>query len=86
MKARKLEDGETLQVDDIIIGEHVLGKRKHVVHRVTKKYAFVRYNETAEGKFPIVYDFGFTSLPRERWRMTRYSAYRPVKEEETTTK
>ena len=81
MKVRKLTDGEEIQVGDYIRAEHmgIGGKSHYKVHRVTKRYAFVRYNDVAEGKYPRVYvELGFVSLPRQQWCTTTYSAWRPV--------
>lgn len=79
VKVRPLNDGESIEVGDRIKVETSLGVKWHTVSRVTKLYAFVRYNERAEGKFRREYsDFGFAPLPRQTWLTNRYSAWRPV--------
>jgi hypothetical protein len=62
-----------LQVGDIIVAKHAFGNNRHTVIRVTKRYAFVKYNDVAEGKYPRIFDFHFDSLPRQKWSTTRYS-------------
>ena len=79
MKVRKLKNGDAIQVGDKIRLEHALGIRWETVHRVTAKYAFVKYNDIAEGKYRREYnDFGFSPIPRDTWKTTNYSAWRPV--------
>lgn len=78
MKVRYLKDGEQVEVGDIIIHTHTFGSAHYTVHRVTPKYAYVRFNDVAEGKFPRVVGFGFTSLPRAQWPLTEYKACRPA--------
>lgn len=81
MKVRRLEDGEELQVGDRIKRDSrgIGGTYWETVHRVTKVFAFVRYNEHAEGKYRRKYqDFGFGPVPRPKWSRTQYSAWRPV--------
>lgn len=65
--------GYELQVGDIIIAKHAFGNNKHVITRVTPKYAFVQYNDVAEGKYPRIFDTNFTFLPRPKWNTTHYS-------------
>lgn len=73
---KKATDGYEIKVGDIIKTEHVFGKKTYSVHRVTKKYAFVKYNDVAEGKFPRIYDsFWFSSLPRQAYNTTKYSLF-----------
>lgn len=63
-------DGYELKVGDIITCSY--GWQRHVT-RVTKKYAIVKWNDVAEGKFPRIYDeYRFASLPRAKWPMARY--------------
>jgi hypothetical protein len=73
---RLLESGEQLKVGDVIVHKHCFGGGKYRVHRVSKKYAFVKYNDVAEGKYPIVFDMRFESLPRKTWGTTTYSVIR----------
>lgn len=63
--------GYEIQVGDVIKSS---GLTTHLfkVHRVTKKFAFVRYNEIAEGKFPRIYGYAFEPYPRQKWNMTNY--------------
>lgn len=76
---RKLKDGDAIQVGDRIKVETALGTQWEIVQRVTDKFAFVRYNERAEGKYRREYDgFWFAPLPRQKWSTNQYSAWRPV--------
>ena len=83
MRVRKLKNGEMLDIGDRIKVEHpVFGTRWETVHRVTKSFAFVRYNDVAEGKYKREYnDFGFGPIPRQTWKQTVYSAWRPIEKE-----
>lgn len=76
MNTNSVEDGYELQLGDVIIAKHALGKNRHVVTRVTKKYAFVKFNDVAEGKFPRIFDFHFESLPRQQWNTVHYTVER----------
>lgn len=68
-----LQDGYLIQVGDIITSTAMGTTKKHVVHRVTKTLAFVRYNDVAEGKFRRVYNsFCFGPIPREHYSMVDY--------------
>jgi len=79
MKVRKLEDGEPIEVGDRIRIENYLGVSWQAIHRVTKHYAFVKWNERAEGKFKRIYkQFGFDIIPYQKWNTTRYSVWRPI--------
>ena len=80
MRVRKLKDGDMIEVGDRIKCEHLgWGTKWDTIHRVTPKFAFVKYNDVAEGKYKRMYrDFGFEPLPRTKWRQTSYSAWRPV--------
>lgn len=68
--------GYELGIDDVIVCKHPLGNRRYTVSRVTPKFAFVNYNEVAEGKFPRVFDERFEALPRQTWSRTEYSIER----------
>ena len=83
MKVRKLRDGELIEVGDRIKCEHRgYGVDWRTVTRVTPKFAFTRNNEHAETKYQREANtFWFQSIPRQKWSMTDYSAWRPVKEE-----
>jgi hypothetical protein len=72
---KRAPDGYLIQVGDVIRAEHALGTSNFRVHRVTKNYAFVRFNEIAEGKFPRQYGFGFGRRPREIWQTTNYIVF-----------
>lgn len=67
---KKAEKGHEIKVGDVIVSKHVFGVNKFAVHRVTKKYAFVMYNDIAEGKYPRIFDTTFQSLPRQQWNHT----------------
>ena len=83
MRVRKLKNGEMLDIGDRIKVEHpFFGTNWETVLRVTNKFALVRYNDIAEGKYRREYDdFGFEPIPRTKWRQTQYSAWRPVERE-----
>ena len=82
MRVRKLKNGESLSVGDMVKCKHQLCTRWETVHRVTKSFAFVRYNDVAEGKYKREYnDFGFGPIPRQTWKQTVYSAWRPIEKE-----
>jgi len=68
-----LIDGYSLQVGDAIVAKHAFGNNRHVVTRVTPKYAFVQYNDVCEGKYPRIFDRSFSSLPRPKWMTIDYS-------------
>ena len=83
MKVRKLKDGALIEVGDRIRVEHLgFEVSWETVHRVTKKFAFVKYNDAAEGKYRREYnDFGFCPLPRKTWLTTSYSVWRPIEKD-----
>ncbi len=63
----------TIEVGDTIVSSHAFGGSTWVVHRVSKKFAFVRLNDVAEGKFRRELGFsGPQPYPAVRWQMTRY--------------
>ena len=79
MKYEKLKDGEQLQVGYILVHITAFGNQKYKVYILTKKYAWVKYNDVAEGKFPLIYsDFGFTSLPKQHYETSTWKAYKPL--------
>ena len=66
MKFTRAPYGHEIQVGDYILRKSMLdaGFRSYRVHRVTPKFAFIRYNEHAEGKFPRTYtEYGFREVP-----------------------
>ena len=79
MKVRKIVEGDLIEVGDRIKVDTALGTQWQEVTRVTAKYAFVRYNDVAEGKYKRRYDgFGFQPIPRQQWITNQYSAWRPI--------
>lgn len=74
---RKVTNKENYQikVGDHIVSRHSFGGSNWKVHRVTKLYAFVWYNDVAEGKFPRKYGWCFMPLPRAKWNTTSYEVY-----------
>jgi hypothetical protein len=78
MKTRQLKENESLQIGDFVIIKTAFGNSKYVVFKISKKYAFVHYNDIAIGKFPIVFDFQFNSLPRQKWSTNTYEVHRPI--------
>lgn len=75
---KKVDKGHVLEVGDWILTRSAFGGRNHEVIRVTKKYAFVKYNAIAEGRFPRIYDMRFEVLPRAQYNMTDYQVLTPV--------
>lgn len=71
-----LSHGDELQIGDVIVSKTGFGTQRRSVHRVTKKYAFVKYNDVAEGKYPRKYDMYFESLPRHQYSMVSYNVER----------
>lgn len=70
-------DGYELKVGDkILINNRLTKPTAYTVHRVTKNYAFVMWNDIAEGKFPRVVDWRFQSLPRHQFNMNTYEVIR----------
>jgi hypothetical protein len=74
---KKAEYGYKIQVGNIIEINNGWGpKLNYEVHRVTLKYAYVKWNDTAEGKFPRIFKhYGFQPLPREKYHTTGYTVY-----------
>ena len=54
MKVQKLGIGKQIEVGDVILHDSWTGKTWHKVIRVTSKFAVIRWNDVAEGKFPRV--------------------------------
>ena len=72
-----------LQSGTIEVGDKLKGTFSHqmfVVHRVTVKFAFVKYNETTEGKF----DRKFVGSTKRRpfHRFDDYDVYRKYQSED----
>jgi hypothetical protein len=80
MKYRELKENEQLQIDDIVVHLSCFGNSKFPVHRLTGKHAWVKYNENCQGKYPLIYDRYFCSLPKQRYSMVQYKVYRAVPE------
>ncbi|MEN6622407.1 MAG: hypothetical protein ABFD50_12750 [Smithella sp.] len=81
MKVRKLSTGVTIEVGDMIKNDHGFGTNWFKVFRVTPKYAVVKYNENAEGRFRrVVESNGYIKEAgnTDIWSQSRYSAWRPV--------
>lgn len=62
-----------IEVGDKLIGAYT--GTSHIVHRVTDKFAFVKYNEASEGKFDRKFQ-GWTKR-RPFYRYDTYNVYRP---------
>jgi hypothetical protein len=69
------ELGYQLKVGDIIKTSHFLGVKYYTIIRTTKKYAIVKFNDIAEGRYPIVYGFGFHSLPYQSYDNNKYKIF-----------
>jgi len=81
VKVRRLTSSDTLEVGDLIMKKDFLGERTFKVHRVTPKYAFIRWNDIAEGSFrrDKVRDDGDIRLRgADIYSQVRYTAYRKV--------
>jgi hypothetical protein len=76
MKFIRAGEGYEIRVGDYILIKSMLDKgyRSFRVHRVTAKFAFCKYNDVAEGKFPRVFTrYGFHPSPRtEKFQTTEY--------------
>lgn len=70
------ENGYEINVGDKIKVVTAFTKYIYTVHRVTPKFAFVKHNGKAEGKYPRIYDRYFMALPKEKWNMTEYIVYK----------
>jgi hypothetical protein len=81
MKGIRLKEGDGLQVGDVLVRKTRFGTSIFPVVRITKKYAFVRYNDVSEGKYPNVYErFGFGPRLSETLRISEYYVLRPIKD------
>lgn len=67
-------EGYQIQVGDKIKFESgCFGEQTFTVHRATKCFAFVRYNDVAEGKFRREYrSFGFAPIGHNHYSRTRF--------------
>ena len=76
MKFTRAPYGHEIQVGDYILRQGMLdnGYRPYRVHRVTPKFAFIRYNEKSEGKFHRIFtESGFREVPcHDKFPTTRY--------------
>ena len=81
---KKIEEGQQIEVGDLIQMKNYAGVKNWRVHRVTKKFAFVRWNDVSEGKFRRTVHPGFQPLPFTRWLTAKYSVYRHTKDSTTT--
>ena len=75
MKLKEAPKDYELQVGDIIKSKSRFMNisNEWTVHRVTKMYAFIMYNEKAEGKFPRKYTTFFKPFPKDTWSTTDYT-------------
>ena len=81
MKVRTLHVGEEIQPGDRLKKVAAFGTTWHTFHRVTAKYAFVKWSDTAEGKFKRKYDgFGFYPCGEGKWPTNTYTPCRPVEQ------
>jgi hypothetical protein len=83
MRVRLLTADDTIELGDYIQSENWRGKKTHRIHRVTPKYAFVRWNDAAEGSFNRT-DIGTGGSVRLRgsgdWNTVTYKVCRKVEE------
>lgn len=75
MKIRKLKEGDTLEVGDLLRHENWMGRKHNRVERVTKCYAFVRLNDKCLQKYKRVIGWN------DPWSQTTESFWRPIEEE-----
>jgi len=81
MKYNEAPDKYVLNVGDTILRKGPLdnGFKAYVVSRVTPKFAFIKYNDVAEAKFPRTYSrFHFKSLPEGKWCTTQFKVGIPI--------
>ncbi len=74
MKLKEAPENYEIQIGDTIKADHGWCVNTYKVSRVTPKYAFIPYNDKAEGKFKRVYrKWGYYPLPRPKWPTTKYT-------------
>lgn len=84
MELKKLKSGDMLEVGDKIRMNSFIGTSWFPVSRVTPKFAFVKWNDVAEGKFQRMIDYLNCPVKSnsERFCTVQYSAWRPVNKNE----
>ena len=86
MKMRALKPGAMIEEGDYLKQDNWTGIRWYKFTRTTAKLAMVNWNEKAEGKFQrVISDTGIckSGQGKDVWSQTQYSAWRPIKTDET---
>ena len=79
MKIRPLKNDEEIQVGDRLKTDTAFGTTWHTFHRVTAKYAFVKWSNVAEGKFHRTFStFSYHPVGEGPWPTNTYTPCRPV--------
>lgn len=74
MKLKEAPHNYEIQVGNIIeVDSKIFKKRQYEVHRVTAKYAFVKWNDKSQGKFPRTYNWAFQPYPKVSYPMVDYT-------------
>lgn len=74
MKLKQAPDKYEIQVGDTIRIDTRLSVKDYKVSCVTKTYAFIKYNDRAEGKFKRIYSmYIFKSLPHQKLDTNSYT-------------
>ena len=79
MQVKKAPMGHELQVGDFIKSESgITGIRWYKVSRVTAKFAFIKYNEVAEGKYHRKVTGAMQPCNAGRYYTPEEAAYTPL--------
>jgi hypothetical protein len=84
MKVGRLKEGVVLQVGDRIKRETWMATSWHTVVRITSKFAIVKWNDKAEGKFRrVVLEKGNVREAGnyDPWSRVTTTAWRPIKDD-----
>lgn len=73
---KKLKIGDILEKNDIVYRENWASLGAYKVVRVTKTLAFIKFNSHSESKLPRLFSYGFQTLPKDRYNMTKYEVFR----------
>src|SRR3954467_8778945 len=68
-------DKPSIEVGDIVTKKTMLGIHTYEVFRVTKRFAVAKLCEM-EYRFPRVFDYCFTTIPRPRFNYHDYEVWR----------
>lgn len=85
MKIRKLNEGDMVEVGDLLRHETWMGRKHFRVERVTKCYAFVRINEVCLQKYKRSIDRDRIRAcgDNDQWSQVVNSFWRPIVDDKT---